>query len=256
MTNSLRTSVVLLTALLAGHSLAAGAAKKPKAPPADTQPAPAPKDDPKKVVSFTDDLDKVAAVCTLTKPQRVRLESLIVDRDKALARWDERNDPKIEAANDQLSELILSIDTEARAEIHTYLAALYASRRRVADGYEKIMFSILTSLQKKTWNLTALQTWAFKTFASCDLTDEQFLKVQLACREEVGLLLMPVAPRMHPKIFESLFTAIHDDLLTVDQRHAYEAARKPAKPSPAKGTSDVRKRAARPKAVDAPAQKP
>jgi hypothetical protein len=239
MVYSMRTIAILLAAVCAAWSLPAGAAKKPKAPPADAKPAPTPKNDPKKVVSFTDDLDKVHEICTLTKPQRTRLEALIVDRDKALTRWDERNDPKIEAANDKLADLILSIDAEARAKVHAHLEALYASRRRVADGYEKILFSILTSLQKKAWNVTALQTWAFKKFAPCDLTDEQFLKVQLACRKEVELLLMPVAPRTHPNVYESLFTAIHDGILTVDQRHAYEAAHKAAKP-PGKGKKGKR----------------
>jgi len=233
MTGSLRTSAVLLAAVLAAHALAAHAAKKPQAPPAEvksTEADPTPKSDLKKVVSFTDDLDKVARICTLTKPKRVRLEALIVNRDKALARWDERNDPKIDAANDKLAELTLSIDKEARAEARAYLDALYAARRRVADGYEKILFSVLTSLQKKAWNITALQTWAMKQFAPCNLTDEQFLKIQLACRKEAELRVMPVAPRTHPKTFESLFTAIHDDILTVDQRHAYEAARERAEP--------------------------
>ena len=228
---------MLLATLLAAWSCAADAAGKAgKTPPAKAGSADAEvaaeKKSRKKVVSFTDDLDKVAAVCTLTKPQQVRIVALIVDRDKALERWDERNDPKLDAAYDKLAELILSIDTEARAETRAYLDTLYASRRRVADGYEKILFSILTSLQKKTWNVTALQTWAFKTFAPCNLTDEQFLKVQLACRKEVDLLLMPVTPRTHPRIYESLFTAIHDDMLTVIQRHAYEHALEPAKPSP------------------------
>ena len=256
MAYSMRTRVVLLAFVLAAWSLAARAAEKPPAPPVDAEPASTPKDDLKKVVSFTDDLDKVPAVCTLTKPQRARMEDLIRERDKSLARWDERNDPKIDAANDKLADLILSIDKEARAEVHAYLDALYAARRRVANGYEKILFSVLTSLQKKTWNLTALQTWAIRQFAPYGLSDEQFLKIQLACGKEVELLVMPIAPRTHPKTFESLFTAIHDDILTMDQRRAYEAARTPARPSPAKGTSDVKKRAPRPKAVDAPAQKP
>jgi len=245
MTHSVRTSAVLLTVVCTAWLLPAGAAKKPTTTPsadADRPDSdPPPKKDPKKVVSFTDDLDRVHQVCTLTKPQRVRLEDLIRKRDKSLTQWDERNDPKIDALNDRLAELTLSIDEEARTEVHTYLDALYASRRRIADGYEKIMFSTLTSLQKKVWNTTALQIWAFKKFAPCGLTDEQFVKVQLACRKEVDLLLMPVAPRTHPKIYESLFTAIHDDILTVDQRRAYEASRKAAEPPaekkpPAKGT--------------------
>lgn len=103
-----------------------------------------------KSVAFGDDLGKVDSAVGLNDEQKKKLQDLKEQRDKALEKYDQTYQKRIAKAEAAMEKLHGKKDREAgqvRKDVEGFLKSVQTNRAKLAEGYERRMFAVLTPEQ-------------------------------------------------------------------------------------------------------------
>ncbi|HET6428721.1 MAG TPA: Spy/CpxP family protein refolding chaperone [Phycisphaerae bacterium] len=212
------------------------AAEKPRAEQPRARPAKDALGDPAtrpEAVSFTDDMDKLHQVVTLTDEQKIKLQDMRKVRDEALSKWDTGSEKSVAAIEKRRDSAKGSAAARTRKEAGESLVRLYHQRIVLAATHEKAMFAVLTPPQRIAWNAPILEEAVNAEFAELSLTEAQKQKIATICKAEAARLNAPVDPRHDTKIINAVKTRVFREVLTAKQRAEFvrskQAEREPVK---------------------------
>lgn len=172
MTDMKRFALVVVLAVLAGSALAAreGGRRRGRQPAESL-------------------FDRLVRECKLTEKQQADVKAKIKARDEALAKWDEANAQKVEAAEAAAKDARDKKDDDARKKASGELRELRTARDQSAAEATAAVFTVLTAKQKAAWAGHELYESVVGRYRRADLSDQQLAKVKSACTlaaKEIG----------------------------------------------------------------------
>lgn len=126
-------------------------------------------------------LDQLVRECKLNEDQQARVKEKIKARDDALAKWDEANGEKVQAAEDAAREARSKDDDDLKKSTRDALRELRNARKEAASDATDAVFQVLTAEQKAAWDAYQLYQSTIARYRRVTLTEEQLARVKLAC---------------------------------------------------------------------------
>ncbi len=170
-------------------------------------------------------------VCNLTEEQQKKLAEVHAAGQKAMKEWQEANAEKLKAARDKMKAAREANDREAMKKASEEMKALNGERAAVTKKTQDEMLAVLTDEQRAAWQLHNDVRGVTGRFRKAKLTEEQMAKVN----ELVANHMKDVDRSDRKAVAEAtkkIHKAIHDDVLTDEQREAVKA-KPPARPKKA-----------------------
>lgn len=125
--------------------------------------------------------DQLVRECKLTEKQQADVKAKVKALDEALAKWDEANAQKVQAAKDAAKTAREKKDDEARKTASGELRTLMTARKESAAEATAAVFTVLTAKQKAAWAGYELYQSIVGRYRRADLSDQQLAKVKSAC---------------------------------------------------------------------------
>lgn len=148
---------------------------------------------PEGITSFTDDWDELTAKLDLSDEQKQRILTIRRTRNQAIEKFDKLTAPKLEKARERLDKLDDDSrkDMKIREQIEAALEQHRQRREKMAEMYERRMFSSLKREQRGTINGPRVAGAMLREFGDLDLSEKQEEKLREVCTEIGQRLPMP-----------------------------------------------------------------
>jgi Spy/CpxP family protein refolding chaperone len=184
-----------------------------------------------KGAAFGDDLAQLDSQLTLTDEQKKKLQEIKEKRDKALEKYDQLSEKRTSAVEKRLEQVRGRKDREAnnlRKQAEGFLKSVRAGRARLAAGYEKKMFAVLTPEQRAKWNTPVLTQAITNEFSLLFLEGKQEEKLQALCKAQAKRLSIPLDPEKHAEALLPIKRLVYRNILTKKQQAEYVKLKAPA----------------------------
>ncbi len=184
-----------------------------------------------KSAAFGDDLSQLDSLVTLTEEQKKKLQEVKEKRDKAMEKFDQVSEKRIGRAEQALGKLRGRKDREAnnlRKQAEGFLKSVRAGRARLATGYEKKMFAVLTPEQRAKWNTPILTGEMTNEFSLLFLEGRQEERLQALCKAQAKRLSIPLDPEKHAEALLPIKRLVFRSVLTKKQQAEYVKLKAPA----------------------------
>lgn len=185
-----------------------------------------------KSVAFGDDLGKVDSVVGLNDEQKKKLQDLKEQRDKALEKYDQTYQKRIAKAEAAMEKLHGKKDREAgqvRKDVEGFLKSVQTNRAKLAEGYERRMFAVLTPEQRAKWNSPILTEEMTSEFSLLFLEGKQEERLQALCEAQAKRLSIPLDREKHAKSLDPIKRLAFKTILTKKQQAEYLKLKAPTK---------------------------
>ena len=176
-------------------------------------------------------IDQLVRECTLGEDQQAEVRAKIKARDEILAKWDNENAERMQAAEIAAQDAKDANDADKKKEAGRTLRELRTEREESAGDAGAAILKVLTPDQKAAWQGYLLYQSTVKRYRRAELDEEQQKKIRDACdvaAKELGEVDQDAKPGKAQKaINEKLRWAIDIFVLTGEQREAL--TRKPTR---------------------------
>ena len=176
-------------------------------------------------------LDQLVRECRLGEDQQAEVRTKIKARDEILAKWDNENAERMQAAETAAKDARAANDADKKKEASRTLRELRTEREESAGDAGAAVLKVLTPEQKAAWQGYLLYQSTAKRYRRAELNEEQSKKIRAACEvaaKELGEVDQDSKPgKAQRAINEKLRWAIDIFVLTGEQREAL--GRKPSR---------------------------
>jgi len=184
-----------------------------------------------KSAAFGDDLAQLDSQLTLTEEQKKKLQEIKEKRDKALEKYDQVSQKRVSTVERNLEKVRGRKDREAnnlRKQAEGFLKSVRVGRTRLATGYDKKMFAVLTPEQRAKWNTPILTQEITNEFSLLFLEGKQEEKLQALCKAQAKRLSIPLDPEKHAEALLPIKRLVFRNVLTKKQQAEYLKLKAPA----------------------------
>lgn len=172
--------------------------------------------------SFSGEYQEMVTLLKFTKHQQKALYGIVQAKDKAIAKFDKRNEKKLTRFREKLAKAKNDI---ARKAIQRQIDLVTANRQRLIDSYKRRGMNLFTPKQKAAWASHKLRQLMAAEFASAGLSSEQSAKVQAIC-DRAGKTAKTADVQSDKILLSTVKRTILTGVLNAEQRRRYAEAQR------------------------------